>query len=44
MALAEAGFDVTVVDAAPSAVAMQRATFQRLKLAARAEQADLFAW
>ena len=44
MALAEAGFDVTVVDAAPSAVATQQAYFQRLKLAARAEQADLFAW
>jgi methyl halide transferase len=44
MALAEAGFDVTVVDAAPSAVAMQRAHFERLKLPARAEQADLFAW
>jgi hypothetical protein len=44
LALAEAGFEVTVVDAAPSAVAMQRAHFARLKLAARAEQADLFAW
>ena len=44
LALAEAGFDVTVVDAAPSAVAIQRANFERLKVAARAEQADLFAW
>lgn len=44
LALAEAGFDVTVVDAAPSAVAMQRAHFERLKVPARAEQADLFAW
>lgn len=44
LALAEAGFDVTVVDAAPSAIAMQRAHFGRLKLPARAEQADLFAW
>jgi hypothetical protein len=44
VALAEAGFDVTVVDAAPSAVAMQRAHFERLHLAARAEEADLFAW
>jgi methyl halide transferase len=44
LALAEAGFDVTVVDAAASAVAMQRAHFERLKLPARAEQADLFAW
>jgi hypothetical protein len=44
LALAEAGFDVTIVDAAPSAVAMQRAHFQRMKVAARVEQADLFAW
>jgi len=44
VALAEAGFDVTVVDAAPSAVAIQRAHFERLKLSARVEQEDLFAW
>ena len=44
LALAEAGFDVTVVDAAPSAIAIQRAHFERLKLPARAVQADLFAW
>jgi methyl halide transferase len=44
VALAEAGFDVTVVDGAPSAVAMQRAHFERLKLPARAEREDLFAW
>jgi SAM-dependent methyltransferase len=44
LALAEAGFDVTVVDAAPSAIAIQRAHFERLKIAARAVQADLFAW
>jgi methyl halide transferase len=44
LALAEAGFDVTVVDAAPSAVAIQRAHFERLKLPTRVEQADLFAW
>ena len=44
LALAEAGFDVTVVDAAPSAVAMQRAHFERLKVNARAEQANLFEW
>lgn len=44
LALAEAGFDVTVVDAAPSAIAMQRAHFERLKVPARAVQADLFAW
>ncbi|HEX4172280.1 MAG TPA: methyltransferase domain-containing protein [Acetobacteraceae bacterium] len=44
IALAESGFDVTVVDVAPTAVATQRAHFERLKLPARAEQADLFAW
>jgi methyl halide transferase len=44
VALAEAGFDVTVVDGAPSAVAIQRAHFERLKLSARAEREDLFAW
>jgi methyl halide transferase len=44
LALAEAGFDVTVVDAASSAVASQRAHFERLKVPARVEQADLFAW
>jgi SAM-dependent methyltransferase len=44
LALAEAGFDVTVVDAAPSAIAAQRARFERLKLPSRAEQADLFSW
>jgi methyl halide transferase len=42
--LAEAGFDVTVVDAAPSAIAVQRARFERLTASARAEQADLFGW
>ncbi len=44
LALAEAGFDVTVVDAAPSAIAMQRTRFERLKAPARAEQANLFEW
>jgi methyl halide transferase len=44
LALAEAGFDVTVVDAAASAVASQRAHFERLNLPARVEQSDLFAW
>ena len=34
VALAQAGFDVTVVDAAPSAVAMQRAWMERLGIAA----------
>jgi SAM-dependent methyltransferase len=44
VALAEAGFDVTVVDAAASAVAAQRARMERLHVQARVEQADLFAW
>jgi methyl halide transferase len=44
LALADAGFDVTVVDAAPSAVAIQQARLERLKVQARIEQADLFAW
>ena len=44
IALAEAGFDVTIVDAAPTAVAMQRARLERLKVSATVEQADLFAW
>ena len=44
LALSEAGFDVTMVDAAPSAVAAQRSLFERLRLPARAEQANLFDW
>ncbi|MEJ0017025.1 MAG: methyltransferase domain-containing protein [Acetobacteraceae bacterium] len=44
LALGEAGFDVTVVDAAPSAVAQQRAYFERLTIPATVEQADLFSW
>jgi SAM-dependent methyltransferase len=44
LALAEAGFEVTVVDAAPSAVAVQRARFERQNVPARAFEADLFAW
>ena len=44
LALAEAGFDVTVVDAAPSAVAVQRARLTALHVRARVELADLFAW
>lgn len=43
-ALAEAGFTVTVVDAAPSAVATQRARLERLHMAAHVELADLFTW
>lgn len=44
LALAEAGFEVTFVDAAPTAIAMQRARLERLKVPAKIEQADLFAW
>jgi methyl halide transferase len=39
--LAKAGFEVTALDVAPSAVAVQQ---QRLGPAGRAIQADLFAW
>ncbi len=41
MALAEAGFDVTVLDVSPTAVEAQRS---RLPPTAQAIQADLFAW
>jgi trans-aconitate methyltransferase len=44
LALAEAGFDVTVVDAAESAVAVQQARLERLHVSARIELADLFTW
>ena len=44
MALAEAGFSVTVVDAAPSAVATQQARLERLHMTAQVELADLFTW
>ena len=44
VALAEAGFDVTLVDGAASAVAAQRARMERLHVAARIEQSDLFDW
>jgi hypothetical protein len=44
LALAEAGFTVTVVDAAASAVAVQRARLERVHVAASVERADLFAW
>jgi methyl halide transferase len=44
VALANAGFDVTVVDAAASAVAAQRGRLERLNVQARVEQADLFEW
>jgi methyl halide transferase len=44
LAMAEAGFAVTVVDAAPTAVATQRARLERVHLKAHVELADLFAW
>ena len=44
LALAEAGFDVTVLDAAPSAVAVQRARFARVGVHAQLIAGDLFAW
>lgn len=44
LALAEAGFDVTVVDLAESAVAAQRARLERLHVTARVELADLLTW
>ncbi|MDE2581346.1 MAG: methyltransferase domain-containing protein [Rhodospirillales bacterium] len=44
LALAEAGFAVTALDAAPSAVAVQQARFERVGAHARAIVADLFAW
>lgn len=43
-ALAEAGFTVTVVDAAPSAVATQRARLERVHLRTHVALADLFTW
>jgi hypothetical protein len=44
VAMAEAGFDITVVDGAASAVAAQRARMDRLHVPAKVEQSDLFAW
>jgi trans-aconitate methyltransferase len=44
LALAEAGFSVTVVDSAPTAVATQRARLERVHMRAQVELADLFAW
>jgi methyl halide transferase len=44
VAMAEAGFEVTVVDGAPSAVAAQRARMERLHVPGHVEQADLFSW
>ena len=44
LALAKAGFEVTIVDAAPSAVAEQRRRFAAATLPGTIEEADLFAW
>ena len=44
LVLAEAGFAVTVVDGAATAVAAQRARLERLHVDASVERADLFAW
>ena len=44
LALAEAGFDVTVVDLAETAVAAQRGRLERLHVAARVELANLLTW
>jgi SAM-dependent methyltransferase len=43
-ALAEAGFDVTIVDLAESAIAAQRARLERLQVTAHVELADLLYW
>ena len=44
LAMAEAGFDVTVVDLAESAVAAQRARLDHLHIKARVELANLLTW
>jgi len=44
LAMAESGFDVTVVDLAESAVAAQRGRLERLHVRARVEQANLLEW
>lgn len=44
LVLAEAGFEVTLVDASATAMATQRARLERLHVKAQAVQADLFAW
>jgi trans-aconitate methyltransferase len=43
-ALADAGFTVTVVDAAPTAVATQQARLERVHMKAQVVLADLFTW
>jgi hypothetical protein len=44
LAMAEAGFDVTIVDLAKSAVAAQRGRLDRLHVKAHVEQANLLEW
>ena len=44
LAMARAGFEVTVVDVAPSAVAFQRSAFAAAGVAGNLVQADLFDW
>ncbi|MBV8524277.1 MAG: methyltransferase domain-containing protein [Acetobacteraceae bacterium] len=44
LALAEAGFEVTVVDSAPSAIAAQTARLERVNLWAQVVKADFFTW
>lgn len=44
LALAESGFDVTLVDLSPTAVATQRARLDRLQVKAATHQADLLTW
>ena len=44
VALAEAGYDLTLVDASPTAVATQRARLERLHVKAQTIQADLLLW
>lgn len=44
LALAEAGFDVTVVDLAETAIAVQRARLERLHVNAHVELANLLTW
>jgi SAM-dependent methyltransferase len=44
LAMAEAGFEVTIVDLAETAVATQRARLERLNVPARVIQANLLTW
>ena len=44
LALARAGFDVTIVDSAPAAVAVQRVRLQSAGLPGRVHEADLLEW